>query len=219
MDRDRVHLPRARHQEPQAASYKAFETTVTLYGTLYRAVVIHSDAYDERRRKRVTKRIDAERHELLKLKKQLEKIQFACLPDAEAVAQRITPWTFHQITIRLQERPVYYPGRPQADGVRRLKTMRYGLLLDFSPHEPPIQQAREAAGCFVLLSNTLSEGTGSISAKELLTIYSDQHMVERNFAFLKDPVFVNSLFLKSPRRIEALGLVFILALLIWRLME
>ena len=44
-------------------------------------------------------------------------------------------------------------------------------------------------------------------------------MVERNFGFLKDPVFVNALFLKSPRRIEALGLVWILALLIWRLME
>ena len=47
----------------------------------------------------------------------------------------------------------------------------------------------------------------------------NQHMVESNFAFLKDPVFVNALFLKSPRRIEALGLVLILALLIWRLIE
>jgi hypothetical protein len=35
----------------------------------------------------------------------------------------------------------------------------------------------------------------------------------------KDPVFVNSLFLKKPERIEALGLVLLLALLIWRLME
>jgi|GEM_PF-1465851 len=37
--------------------------------------------------------------------------------------------------------------------------------------------------------------------------------------FLKDPEFVNALFLKSPRRIEALGLILILALMIWRLME
>jgi transposase len=50
-------------------------------------------------------------------------------------------------------------------------------------------------------------------------MYKDQHMVESNFAFLKDPVFVNALFLKCPRRIAALGLVLILALLIWRLME
>jgi hypothetical protein len=30
---------------------------------------------------------------------------------------------------------------------------------------------------------------------------------------------VNSLFLKKPERIEALGLVFLLALLLWRLVE
>ena len=36
---------------------------------------------------------------------------------------------------------------------------------------------------------------------------------------MKDPVIVNSLFLKKPERIEALGLVLLLALLIWRLME
>lgn len=34
-----------------------------------------------------------------------------------------------------------------------------------------------------------------------------------------DPVFVNDLFLKSPRRIEALGPILVLALMIWRLME
>src|SRR5262249_23535349 len=41
----------------------------------------------------------------------------------------------------------------------------------------------------------------------------------QNFAFLKDPVIVNSLFLKKPERIEALGLVLLLALLLWRLVE
>ena len=43
--------------------------------------------------------------------------------------------------------------------------------------------------------------------------------MEQNFGFLKDPVIVNALFLKSPRRIEALGLILVLALMIWRLME
>jgi hypothetical protein len=43
-------------------------------------------------------------------------------------------------------------------------------------------------------------------------------MVEENFAFLKDPVFVNSLFLRSPSGIEALGLALVHALMIWRLM-
>jgi hypothetical protein len=58
-----------------------------------------------------------------------------------------------------------------------------------------------------------------MSAKELLRAYQDQHSVEQNFGFLKDPVFVNALFLKTPRRIESLGLVLVLALMVWRLME
>lgn len=50
-------------------------------------------------------------------------------------------------------------------------------------------------------------------------MYKAQNIVERNFGFLKDDLIVNSLFLKSPARIEALGLVLVLSLMIWRLME
>lgn len=56
-------------------------------------------------------------------------------------------------------------------------------------------------------------------AGEVLRAYKEQHGVEQNFAFLKDPVIVNSLFLKKPERIEALGLGLLLALLLWRLVE
>ena len=49
--------------------------------------------------------------------------------------------------------------------------------------------------------------------------HKDQGYLERNFGFLKDDVIVNSLFLKSPERIEALGLILVLSLLVWRLME
>ena len=57
------------------------------------------------------------------------------------------------------------------------------------------------------------------SAREILTVYKEQHGTEQNYGFLKDPVIVNSLFLKKPERMEALGLVLLLSLLLWRLME
>ena len=82
-----------------------------------------------------------------------------------------------------------------------------------------VDRAKEEAGCFVLITNTPGTGPGAVIAEQVLTIYKDQHMIERNFGFLKDPDFVNAPFLKSPRRIEALGLVLILALMILRLME
>ncbi|MFH1115720.1 MAG: hypothetical protein V1792_17560 [Pseudomonadota bacterium] len=86
-------------------------------------------------------------------------------------------------------------------------------------NERAVQRAREEAGCFVLITNTLAEGSESISAAKLLATHKEQHLVEHNFGFLKDLVLVNALFLKSPKRIEALGPVLVLALLIRRLME
>ena len=71
----------------------------------------------------------------------------------------------------------------------------------------------------MLISNTLREEPGAEDSRTLLSTYKDQGYVERNFGFLKDTAIVNSLFLKSPERLEALGLVLVLSLLVWRLME
>jgi transposase len=201
------------------ASYRAFEAVVTLYGIVYRALVVHSDAHDRRRQKKVDKAIAKEQEEIATLKKSVEKIEYACLPDAEAAMARIPRQTYHELTVTLEPQPHYYPGRPKADAPRRIKRMGYRLKISATLAQDAVERLRKEAGCFVLISNTLSEGTDAVRARDLLTIYKDQHMVERNFAFLKDPVFVNALFLKSPSRIEALGLILVLALLICRLME
>jgi transposase len=61
--------------------------------------------------------------------------------------------------------------------------------------------------------------TDKKTSLEILKIYKDQNGIESNFAFLKDPLIVNDTFLKKPSRIEALGLLLVLALLLSRLME
>ena len=53
----------------------------------------------------------------------------------------------------------------------------------------------------------------------MLQAYQDPHGIEQNFAFVKDPLMVNRLFLKKPERMEALGLVWWLSRWRWRLME
>ena len=58
-----------------------------------------------------------------------------------------------------------------------------------------------------------------MNAARLLQTYKGQYGVESDFAFLKDPLVVNDLFLKTPSRIDALGMVLIIALMVWRLME
>jgi transposase len=79
---------------------------------------------------------------------------------------------------------------------------------------------RLEAGCFVLICNLSSDQEKhQWTAACLLELYKNQSGIEQNFGFLKDPVIVNSIFLKKPTRIEVLGLVLLISLLIWRLME
>ena len=56
-------------------------------------------------------------------------------------------------------------------------------------------------------------------SKAILEAYKDQYGIEQDFGVLKDPVIVNSVFLKKPKRIEVLGLILLTSLLVWRLME
>ena len=53
-----------------------------------------------------------------------------------------------------------------------------------------------------------------MSAAALLKTYKGQYGVESDFAFLKDPLVVNDVFFKTPSRIDALGMVLIIALMI-----
>jgi transposase len=203
----------------KAAHYHGFETTVTPFDTDYRALVVHSDAHNERRLKKLDKELAREKAELAEFIRDFQKIDYACLPDAQAAVERIEPRSFHTLTAVIQHVPQYAKGRPKADGTRRIKAVRYRVRLREQEDEHALAVARKEAGCFVLITNEPSESFGGVSSAELLRTYKDQHLVEQNFGFLKDPVIVNSLFLKTPRRIEALGLVLVLALMIWRLME
>jgi len=192
---------------------------VDLYGVWYRALVVHSDAYDERRTKKLEKTLEQDKAEVERIASEQEKIEYACLPDAQAAVLRLPKGRFHEMAGRVEEKPVYATGRPKADGTRTIKRTTYRLTISLKPREQAVARARKQAGCFVLVSNEPEEAAGGLSSKELLRAYQDQHSVERNFGFLKDPVIVNALFLKSPRRIEALGLILVLALMVWRLME
>ena len=58
-----------------------------------------------------------------------------------------------------------------------------------------------------------------MDSKDLLLTYKGQYGVESNFGFLKDPLIVNDIFLKKPHRIDTLGMVLVIALMVWRLME
>ena len=119
----------------------------------------------------------------------------------------------------MTEKLTYARGRPPKSGERRVAKTRYVLEGSLVEREDEVERLRQAAGCFVLLTNVPTEGEMAHSPCEVLAAYKEQHGIERNFAFLKDPLIVNDLFLKRPERIEALGFILLAALLTWNLME
>lgn len=75
-------------------------------------------------------------------------------------------------------------------------------------------KARNEA-CFVVLHT----GQAPLSAREILQNYKGQAHVEKRFPFLKDPAWVEAFFVKDPKRLEALGYVLLMALMLWTVWE
>lgn len=204
-----------------AAYYRGFETTVELYEHPYRAVVVHSSAHDKRRHKRIDRLLIQKRKKIEILLKQLNAEVYFCRADAEAAVDRLNTaaiGSYHKLACEINKVAKYPRGRPANDKPRIPIGYEYELTVKITEDPATVNPLRLEAGCFVLLSNIKSDDI-LWSAKELLSLYKDQSGIEQNFGFLKDPLIVNSIFLKKPHRIEVLGLVLLLSLLIWRLME
>jgi transposase len=199
-----------------SARYRLQEESLDLYGRAYRAVVVHSDVHDRRRQKRIDSAIRKDALVVKATASTLTRKEFFCLPDAQAAAQALKDGALHQVSCAFESRPVYGRGRPNKSGIRPVKGIRYRVLATVSEHTAAVEKLREEAGCFVLLTTV---PVGKKSGRDILRIYKEQDGIERNFAFLKDPLVANDVFLKKPHRIEAMGLVLVLSLLLWRLME
>ena len=201
------------------ARYKAQETQVDIEGASYRAVVVHSDAHDKRRQKAIDAELGRSLKEIAAMAGKVEKRYF-CAQDAESAARSLSSVTtsLHGLRASYQETVVNKRGRPPKQGPRATE-VRYELAWEAFILEDRLNRLRERAGCFVLLTNVPCCGVESLDARSLLRTYKGQYGIESDFGFLKDPLVVNDLFLKTPSRIDALGMILIIALMVWRLME
>ena len=79
-----------------------------------------------------------------------------------------------------------------------------------------IARITKASGRFILATNVLE--VSQLNPDEVIVKYKEQQAAEGGFGFLKDPLFfTDSVFLKSPERIEALTLIMGLCLLVYTL--
>ena len=207
-----------------AAHYKAFDTNVTLNEAIYRAIVIHSSAYDKRRHKRIERLLDKNKKQLKLLAQKLIAEPYYCEADARAAVEKLSrlpkKTDLFRISASVNSAAKYCKGRPKKGAERVPEKYEYHLEISFEEDESKLSTLRQEAGCFVLLSNLISPSEKEEwTAEKLLCLYKNQIGIEQNFGFLKNPVIINSVFLKKNCRIEVLGMVLLISLLIWRLIE
>jgi transposase len=209
-------LPPVKSRPP--AEYKVYETTVNLYDSTYRAVVVYSSSHDKRRQKKLEKRIVSSADEINKRLKTMQKVYF-CEADARKGATEVEKLsdTLHQVVATVEPLAVRPRGRPRKNDP--VMATRYKLSWELIENTDGVQRERELAGCFVIITNVPITGEISMDSAGILRTYKGQYSVESDFAFLKDPLIVNDLFLKTPSRIDALGMILIIALMVWRIME
>jgi transposase len=203
------------------AHYRAYDSTVELYGKTYRALVVHSNAHDKRRHKRIDRLLKQDRKQLEDACKKASATAYYCHEDAKAAGEKLirnSGCRYHQLQIEVKKVPKYPRGRPPKDKPREVLRFEYQLFTMIRQDDEKVAPLRDQAGCFVLLTN-LMDRQADWPARELLSLYKSQIGIEKNFSFLKDTVIVNSIFLKKAERIEVLGLVLLVSLLIWRLIE
>ncbi|MDJ0572900.1 MAG: IS1634 family transposase [Pleurocapsa sp. MO_192.B19] len=79
-----------------------------------------------------------------------------------------------------------------------------------------ITSLKRKAGRFIIATNKLNNE--SFNSDDILRKYKEQQAPERGFAFLKDPLFfADSVFLKTPQRVETMAMLMGLCLLVYAL--
>lgn len=184
-----------------------------------RWVVVRTTPGEERARATLQRQVDQKRKQWEQTLWHLGNRRFACEPDAQAaLTQQLTkrPGWLAVRTSLLMHPTHRRPGRPRKgaapDGA--LWQIQATVSLDTAAFE---REVRRTAS-FLVATNVLDPD--QLPDQELIQTYTEQHSVERGFAFLKDPLFLaSSVFVKKPERIMALSLVMVLCLLVYRLAE
>ena len=222
---ERWTAPQAFASSNTSAQYRLQEFTADYEGHAVRLVVVESSALDKKKAHTLEKRVKQERERVTEAIKAQEKIVFHCEHDAQtALKQWLTDHalTFHQLKVQTEayEEILRPRGRPKKEAVPEAVT-RYKLAFEQPvPDEEAIGAARRKASRFVLVSTVPTEFQGkTMDSAALLQTYKGQIRVECNFSILKDPYFVDEIYLKKPHRVEVLGYLFLIALLVYHTIQ
>lgn len=170
----------------------------------------------------VENKLDTEKNDLIKLANSAFPEDYKCEPDAQAAIKKFQSTkktglfriSFEVVPI-VQEKK--YRGRkPKNPRPIEMVTLFKVMIREVLPDIERIEQFRQKEESFVLITNVpemeLEDG-------EVLRKYKSQGVVERSFSRLKRPMMADTIFLKTPGRVEALMSLVYIALLFQSIMQ
>lgn len=204
-------------QKSKQKGYLTTESTSAYGGVSQRWILIESEARRKSDLKKLDKKIEQIRNQCHQDLKALGTEDFACAADAITAADKLSAsMTWHCLSnIQVVEKRHFRKtGKPTKDTIPERIT--YSITSTVTALEVQISAQRLRCGRFILATNVLD--ATKLTADDALFEYKGQQGTERGFRFLKDPLFfASSVFLKSCQRIEVLGMIMALCLLVYNL--
>lgn len=185
-------------------------------GVRQRWLVVESKIRRDSDLRQLDKNLEKAQLEAKKKLRELAAQTFACEPDALTAVTRLSKQLkYHNVT-QIHLVPVLLSSPADSSKSAEASQQVYKIQAQLEPDSGVIAKHTRSAGRFILATNVLD--IALLSYDEMIAKYKEQQFSERGFAFLKDPLFfTDSVFLKSPERIEALALVMGLCLLVYTL--
>ena len=183
-----------------------------------RFLVVHSTTLAGRFDKSLGRKLDTEREVLQRFERRAGRKGFDCEADAlRAAGEAVGKIKLHRVEVRVEPEVRTLKrkkrGRP-AKGEAAPTQTRWKVVFDATVDTEAVAEARRKNGCFVLITDKLQED--GCTDVDFLAEYRHQYLVENHTGFrrLESEGMVSPMFLKTPSRIRAMGLVLVLALMV-----
>jgi transposase len=195
--------------------YKTYEAGKTNKG--FRIIWVHSSSKEKEDKKRRHKILEKATKALEQLSPKLNKYHLKTKKEIKAAVDKrckdVNDFIDVKIvTERKQIKVKVSPGRPSYKSVYKNK-WQYKYSIQWQVNKQAIDEASKKDGIFPLISNA------SLVASKVLRKYKNQPFLEKRMYTKKSVLEVAPVFLKKPKRIEAMLFLYFVALMIVSLIE
>jgi transposase len=190
---------------------------------MYDFVVVQSSSLEKRKEKTLARRISVQKEELEKEAKALATKDYACEPDACSAMEELVAkaaalgFQVQGATLKEETSSYSHKGRPRKGEQPTVTTSHHASCVIGDIRKEFYDQLKQKESTFVLIANVKDKK--KYDDLGILLEYKHQSSIETKFRFLKSPVYLGPVFLEKPERVEALGYVFMLVLLVASYLE